>query len=84
MREVVITPVNNGFIVRVGCQTFVYNNIEKLAAELVRYQKDPQAVEKEMVDNALNKGDAPPLYGDACPAQTEACETVPPAVNNRV
>lgn len=55
MREVKIKPVLNGFIVEVGCQKLVYNSIEVLAADLVKYQKDPVAVEKEFQEKAVNK-----------------------------
>ncbi len=55
MREVTIRPVQNGFLVRVGCSEFVFSNIEHLAGELIRYQKFPEQVEKEYCQNAINK-----------------------------
>ena len=46
-REITIREVNNGFIVRVGCQTFVFETREKMLGELERYLKDREGVEKE-------------------------------------
>ena len=59
MYNITIEGVLNGFIVKVGCQTLVFNDIEKVASELVRYQKDPAGVEKEYVSNAMNKPPTP-------------------------
>lgn len=55
MRQVVITPVLNGFKVQVGCQELVYTNIENLASDLVAYQKNPQAIEDIFIKDAVNK-----------------------------
>jgi hypothetical protein len=55
MRELTITPVLNGFIVRVGCQTIVFNDMQVLADELVAYQRDSHVVEKEYFSKAVNK-----------------------------
>ena len=49
-----IEPVLNGFIAKVGCQTVVFNDIETLAAELVKYYKDPVATEEAYVRNRVN------------------------------
>lgn len=56
-RKVRITPVLNGFIVKVGCQTVMFDDAEKMGKELARYYADPDAVEKEYLDNATNKPD---------------------------
>lgn len=55
MREVRVSPVLNGFVVRVGCQTLVFNRIEDVAENLVAYQKDPEGTEKKFTENAVNK-----------------------------
>lgn len=55
MREVNIRPVLNGFVVTVGCQTLVFNEIEEVANQLIAYQKAPAAREKQFVENAVNK-----------------------------
>jgi hypothetical protein len=61
MRQIVITPVLNGFKVQVGCQEVVFTSIDCLCGELKRYQKDSQAIEKEYLANALNKLIGPPV-----------------------
>ena len=38
IRELIITPVLNGFVVRVGCQQLVYVDREKLVRDLNEYQ----------------------------------------------
>ena len=47
MKEVHITPVLNGFIVKVGCKTLVFESVERLTKELARYLKDREATAKE-------------------------------------
>lgn len=49
-----ITPVLNGFIVKVGCQRVVFETREKLLAELDRYLTDPAGVEAEYRKTAIN------------------------------
>ncbi len=55
MREVTVSPVLNGFVVRVGCQTLVFNRIEDVAANLIAYQKDPEKTEHQFIKDAVNK-----------------------------
>ena len=45
--EVIITKAENGFIVRVGCKTFVFNEWSQVAAGLEEYYKDPIAARKK-------------------------------------
>lgn len=60
MREVIITPALNGFIVRVGCKTLVFESIAMVCQELSRYQHRPEEVEKEYIEHAINKvGEGP-------------------------
>lgn len=54
MKEIHITPVLNGFIVKVGCSTVVFNSIDLLCDELRRYQKNPGVVEEEYVLKSIN------------------------------
>ncbi len=60
MRSVNIEPVLNGFIVRCGCQTVVFESREKLGSELMRYMADPTGMEIDYVKNALNPMQAAP------------------------
>jgi hypothetical protein len=40
--EVSIKHVHNGFIVSVGCQTFVFESFDKMAKYMAIYYNDPQ------------------------------------------
>jgi len=60
MKTVTIRQVLNGFVVVVGCAEIVFQGkIELLAQELVRYQQNPDEVEKEYRDKSINP--SPPL-----------------------
>jgi hypothetical protein len=54
IRDINIIPVLNGFIVKCGCQTLVFNSIERVTVVLGEYLKDPQAVEERYVNNSIN------------------------------
>lgn len=54
IREIMIKPVLNGFVVRVGCQTVVFASREALLGDLKRYLEDAEGVEKIYRKNALN------------------------------
>jgi hypothetical protein len=43
--DVTIKHVHNGFIVSVGCQTFVFESFDKLAKYMAIYYDDPSGVE---------------------------------------
>lgn len=45
--EVVIQRVANGFIVRIGCKTFVGNKWSEVASGLNFYWENPEAAQKE-------------------------------------
>jgi hypothetical protein len=53
-REISITPVLNGFIVRVGCQNLVMKTPDELGQEIARYYKEPVATEKAYIANKVN------------------------------
>lgn len=77
-REIKIRPVLNGFIVQVGCQTVVFDNISAMTSAIERYYKDPGAVEKEFVARALNRTAETDLdYALLAPGQPQ-CETERP------
>ena len=46
-RQATINKVANGFIVTVGCQTFVSRTWEEVSTGLSEYYKDPRAAEKK-------------------------------------
>jgi len=54
-RTITIEPVLNGFVVQVGCQRVVFNNLESLCENIHRYYKDPSGVEKQFVRDCINK-----------------------------
>lgn len=53
-RPINITPVLNGFIVSVGCQTVVIQSPQELGARITEYYKDPTAVERIFIQNKVN------------------------------
>ena len=46
--KISIHPVANGFIVKVGCQEFVFNSPRELGLQLNNYFNDPEGTEKIM------------------------------------
>lgn len=52
--EITIRPVLNGFVVKVGCQTVVFNNLNTLCNELLKYYTDPKGTEKSYRKDAIN------------------------------
>jgi hypothetical protein len=56
-REIKITPVLNGFVVKIGCQTVVFNSLQSMAGEVLRYYGNPSSIEAEYRKNAVNKLD---------------------------
>lgn len=54
-REIVITPVLNGFICKVGCQKVVFESIPRLIVGLEEYLHNPDIVEKKYIKEAVNK-----------------------------
>lgn len=54
-RTITITPVLNGFRVKVGCQEVVYTEAAALAHDFLAYVKDPDAFEKTVLSDALNR-----------------------------
>jgi hypothetical protein len=54
-RQVTISPVLNGFMLHVGCQTVVFESAKKMLDELGQYYAAPDAVEHRFIKNAVNK-----------------------------
>lgn len=55
MRTITIKPALNGYLVTVGCQTLVFNSIETVANELIRYASKPEEVEQEYMKKHSHK-----------------------------
>jgi hypothetical protein len=50
-----ISSVNNGFIVRLGCQQFVFETYDKMSKYLKMYFEDPNGTESKFNANELFK-----------------------------
>jgi hypothetical protein len=53
-RKITITPVLNGWIAQVGCQTVVFDNLDAMSSELVAYYRDPEGTEERYLNNRRN------------------------------
>jgi hypothetical protein len=52
-REIHINQQDHGYIVIVGCQTLVFENMNTLIEKLTAYLKDPNAVEKKWMTEGI-------------------------------
>ncbi len=68
-RTLTIMPVLNGFVVKVDCQTVVFESRKALLSALTRYYDDPTGVEKEYLAARVNDTMSGPLL---CGPLTEA------------
>ena len=50
-----VSQVNNGFIVRMGCQQFVFETYDKMSKYLKMYFEDPNGTESKFNANELFK-----------------------------
>lgn len=55
IRDLIIQPVLNGYVVTIGCQKVVFTDPRILGDEVTRYYKDPETVEKEYILKSVNK-----------------------------
>ncbi len=55
IRHIEIDACLNGFIVRCGCQTLAYTSINSLTKDIGEYLADPDATEKRLVGDAINR-----------------------------
>jgi hypothetical protein len=53
-REIRITPVLNGWIVKVGCQTVVFDVLQVMLDNIGEYLLDPKETEKRYRESAVN------------------------------
>ena len=54
-REINIRPLNHGYVVNIGCQTFAIESVEKLVSNLEKYLNSPIEIEKEWFSGNLLK-----------------------------
>ena len=52
-REINIRPLNYGYVVNIGCQTFAIESVEKLVSNLEKYLNSPNETEKEWFSGNL-------------------------------
>lgn len=81
-REIIITPVLNGWLCKVGCTSVVFNKRSDLLDELDKYLKDPDGTEKLYLANAVNRLDCtlpapPPATQDCAGMQPQAMRSEP-------
>lgn len=60
MKNITIKPAQNGWIIEVGCSTFVAISKERMLDEIRRYIDSPSVVEDEYRENAVNQDDDSP------------------------
>jgi hypothetical protein len=64
MQTIKIKPAVNGWIVEIGCSTFVAEDKAKMLKEISDYIADPEGEEKKHLSNAKNKrSGVPPQAG---------------------
>ena len=63
MNDISITVVANGFIVKVGCMTFVSQHKEDMFSEIGRYIDNPDTVSKEYQEKRIDNKSSEPDYG---------------------
>ena len=54
-RTLYVRPVLNGFVVEVGCQAVVFNDLAEMLEQIGLYYKDPARLEELYLKNALNQ-----------------------------
>ena len=54
IQDIVIHQCDHGYLVTVGCQTFVFETSERVIAKLTMYLHQPDAVEKAWTEGKLN------------------------------
>ena len=55
MRDITVHAVLNGWTVKVGCQTLVFNDRKTLLKDLGEYMANPLVKQKKFVEAAVNK-----------------------------
>lgn len=55
LRDINIRPALNGFIVQCGCQTIVFETVDKLVDNLRDYLRDPDRHEKTFMAAGINR-----------------------------
>lgn len=54
LRNVLIKPVLNGWIIEVGCQKVVFGNMDSMLSTLKEYLENPEGTERWFRERAVN------------------------------
>jgi hypothetical protein len=76
-RAIIIKPVLNGWIVNVGCQDVVFQDLDAMLTGIRKYYSDPAKTEKEYIENKKNDTmmELRPEPTPAYPTGTESPQT---------
>jgi len=55
IREITITPLDLGFVVRVGCQTVAFTDKQALISAITKYLNNPEETEKAYYNDHFGK-----------------------------
>jgi len=55
MRNISISPVLNGWVAKIGCQTVCFTDKTEMIGYLSAYIDDPEGVEKSFLMHAVNR-----------------------------
>lgn len=51
--QITINPLNFGYLVNIGCNTFAIENVESLVSKLNSYLRNPEEVEGNWLENKI-------------------------------
>lgn len=76
-RSITITPVLNGFVVNVGCQTVVMKSPEELGMNVAEYYKKPAEVEMRFCSEKVNNTFPDTPIAEECCDMFQVATTAP-------
>ncbi len=82
MRQVTIMPCLNGWVCTVGCQTVVFNDLDKMCEALRDYAKAPDEIEALWIKHAVNQTMTAVLHPCATEGYGNAPHNEPEAVRS--
>ena len=83
MRPIKIDPVLNGWLVNVGCQRVVFDDLGKMLAALKSYAQHPNRTERRFLAEAHNDTAACPEVQPGRPANPEPA-VLPPSTEGHL
>lgn len=73
VRAITITPVLNGFVCQVGCQTVVFRTVAELGSAVEDYYSNPEETEKRYIAAKVND-----MFRDRLPEPPGQCNQIAP------